>query len=188
MTASDRDHTRWTPGFDDDDARLGDVLDDMPGIAAQEVSLLVRLFENPASPIGLVGSVSLERHDCIHILLGRGLTQQDEAFVLGYTMGSASRTPAWQRAMFKFACRYIYPREYRFSRDDLKVFDLAFEAANTHGILPIFEYPLEQHRDQTIGRLRARLGIEKSALRAVYRREQQLRPYSSTSARLPAMV
>jgi hypothetical protein len=33
----------------------------------------------------------LEGHDCMHVILGRGLLNQDEAFVIGFTMGSARK-------------------------------------------------------------------------------------------------
>src|SRR5262245_56769531 len=65
------------------------------GLAQSEVPYMVRLVENPRFDLPLVdsfhGATSLDTHDCIHILLGRGLLPKDEAFVIGFSMGSTGR-------------------------------------------------------------------------------------------------
>jgi len=69
------------------------------GNSQDEVPLIVRLAENPEyhfSGLGFFkGRVTLEQHDDIHIILGRGLTLMDEAFVLGFTMGSTWPAPGF---------------------------------------------------------------------------------------------
>lgn len=46
------------------------------------------LLENPDSPLPFAGKIDLYRHDCLHLLLERGLSVEDEAFVVGFTMGN----------------------------------------------------------------------------------------------------
>ena len=61
-------------------------------LEAEDVPLIIKLVENPKYDIGLfAGNVSLYNHDCIHLLLGRGLRVKDEAFVIGFTMGSTKK-------------------------------------------------------------------------------------------------
>ena len=58
----------------------------------EEVPFVIQLVENPRYDVGLfAGNVDLFTHDCIHVLLGRGLLVKDEAFVIGYTMGSTNK-------------------------------------------------------------------------------------------------
>ena len=91
--------SEWSPGLDNDDLTLEYVLETMPGVDAVEIPLIIRLFENPSSMIAFPGAISLERHDAMHVLLGRGLMIQDEAFVIGYTMGSHKKLKDWQKLL-----------------------------------------------------------------------------------------
>ena len=75
---------------------------------AEDIPWIVRLFENPRSPFALPGSISLHDHDCIHILLGKGVTPSEEAFVLGFTMGSDRKTKTWQIIFYKLLSRFAY--------------------------------------------------------------------------------
>jgi hypothetical protein len=94
--STDIDWRRRAPGFDNDALTLGEIYDSLPGDDPGTVHHYVRLFENPDSLVAFPGAVTLERHDCIHILLGRGLLAQDEAFVIGYTMGTCRAVQSWQ--------------------------------------------------------------------------------------------
>ena len=48
-----------------------------------DIPFIIKLIENPKYDIGLfAGYVDLFTHDCIHVLLGRGLLPKDEAFVM----------------------------------------------------------------------------------------------------------
>ena len=95
---------------------------DQPG----DIPKIIRLFENPQSPIALPGKISLHNHDCLHVLLGKGVASQDEAFVIGFTMGNDSKTKLWHVKIFKFLSRFVYPSKYRFTRQEMKIFDLGF--------------------------------------------------------------
>ena len=58
----------------------------------KDISWLVWLIENPKSPFHLHGAATLHDHDHIHVLLKRGQDNDDEAFVIGFTMGNDDRT------------------------------------------------------------------------------------------------
>jgi hypothetical protein len=103
--------------------RLVDALAAMKGDPSDAIPLVVRLLENPASPLALPGMIDLYRHDCLHLLLGRGFSLHDEAFVVGFTMGNDLRTNGLHLAIFKFCSMLFYPRSYRFNRSHLPCFD-----------------------------------------------------------------
>ena len=93
----------------------------------KDISWLVWLIENPKSPFHLHGAATLHDHDHIHVLLRRGQANDDEAFVIGFTMGNDDRTKSWESKLFKFISRWLYPKGERFTKKQLKIFDLGFK-------------------------------------------------------------
>ena len=86
----------WHIPFHQDLLRLRDALASVPPPAnLSRVPLMLRLQRDPdLSFLGqLVFKAGLDQHqhDCIHILLGRGLLPMDQAFVLGFTLGSSKK-------------------------------------------------------------------------------------------------
>ncbi len=175
----------WTPGLDNGEKTLKAELRTMPQNEQQDISAVVKLFENPASPIALPGAVSLERHDCIHILLGRGLLPQDEAFVIGFTMGTSKYISGFAEGLFKRASRYLYPKPYKFSKDHLFAFELGLQYGKVCKATEVYEFPFEHFHDEKIGRIRKKLGINIRELKQLYKAEKILLPKSKVSKRLP---
>ena len=93
----------------------------------KDISWLVWLIENPKSPFHLHGAATLHVHDHIHVLLRRGQANDDEAFVIGFTMGNDDRTKSWESKLFKFISRWLYPKGERFTKKQLKIFDSGFK-------------------------------------------------------------
>ena len=93
----------------------------------EDISWLVWLIENPKSPFHLHGAATLHDHDHIHVLLRRGQSNDDEAFVIGFTMGNDDRTKSWEAKLFKFISRWLYPKSERFTKKQLKIFDSGFK-------------------------------------------------------------
>jgi hypothetical protein len=185
VTAMSEAASDWVPGFrNPDDRCLGEVLETLPANRPEEIDALVRLLENPSSPYALPGAVSLERHDCIHVLLGRGLLGADEAFVVGYTMGSAaSSIDAELLDTFKLIAKRLYPKHYRMTEGDLFVFDLGYQLGARSDVR-IDHVELERAYGERIDVLRELAGIDVKSLRAVYAAERALFPESLASARL----
>jgi hypothetical protein len=175
----------WNPGLDNAESSLGSWYRSLPGDAASTVPWYVALLENPASPLALAGAVDLFAHDCVHILLGRGLLQQDEAFVLGFTMGSSRRCSAWQAALFRFCARRVYRGTYRFSALDDEVFAFALVAARRLRCMPLDSVDFRAALERPLSELRRSLGLDVAALRALYAKEAARWPLTSASARLP---
>jgi hypothetical protein len=154
----------WNPGLDNDNDTLGKVYATLPIHEFSSYPWIVRVVENPKSPVALKGKCSLFRHDLIHVLLGRGLFVQDEAFVIGYTMGTSKRIGGFEKEFFKFCAHHLYPPKYRFTKDDLLVYDLGFTAGQVNKI-EIFDIDLESMLGEKLGVLRAKLGISTPLLR-----------------------
>jgi hypothetical protein len=179
------DWHHWNPGLDNDDTTLAEVHATLPGNRANDIDLMVKLIENPKSPYAITGAISLPDHDCVHILLGRGLLPQDEAFVIGYTMGTAGAAIAHDDVkLFKLISSHLYPDIYRFSRNDLIAYDLGFSVGQK-ALRPVYEFDFMQNTHRTLGELRAIFGLDVRELRRVYRRERRRIPGTAASARLP---
>jgi len=139
--------------------RLGDSLAAMKGDSSNAIPFVVRLLENPASPVALPGMIDLYRHDCLHLLLGRGFSLHDEAFVVGFTMGNDLRTNALHLAIFKFCSLRLYPRPYRFDRSHLPSFDEGLALGRKARLRNINRFDFRSCEHQSLCLLRERLGI-----------------------------
>ena len=98
----------------------------------QDIPFVIKIAENPnyiTSKL-FTGAVDLFTHDCIHVLLGRGLLVKDEAFVIGYTMGSAKKMSRWRRNLFMFFSKYLYPKGYKFGEEERFVFNMGILAGS----------------------------------------------------------
>src|SRR5688500_3768266 len=96
------------------------------GMRQNQIPFIVQLIENPRFDVPLIemfpGAMDLETHDYIHIILGRGLLPKDEAFVLGFTMGSTNRLSAVEERLYEWVARYLYPERYRFGDEEARIF------------------------------------------------------------------
>jgi hypothetical protein len=164
----------WQPGLDNADASLVSVYRGMPGDPASAIPWYVWLLENPSSPLALPGAVDLFGHDCIHILLGRGLLPEDEAFVLGFTMGRTASATKWHASLFRWCARHLYRGVYRFSGADCQVFMVAFEAARRMSGTALCGVEFRAWLERPLGELRAAVGVDPDQLRSIYALEPQL--------------
>ena len=178
----------WSPGLDNDSLALRDVLATLPAAPPSAIPWIVRLFENPDGWLRLHGAVNLRNHDMIHVLLGRGLLGQDEAFVIGFTMGSTKAVSWLERMFFKFVVSQVYPHPYRISWRTLAAYDLGLAAGREMGVPNLHLLLREDMLDQPLGEIRHRLGIDTRRLRGFYAREQETLPGTAASLRLQAIA
>lgn len=143
---------------------LAQVYDRSEGDEQVDIPFFVWLLENPASPIALPGKINLRNHDYLHILLGCGQTAEEEAFVVGFTMGNDPKTNSLHVALFKFAAEFLYPIPYRFSKHDHKVFDAGFHYGRRLKIRSLNEFDFEADQHETLATLRRKLGIDRREL------------------------
>jgi len=153
-------------------------------LSQSDIPLIIKLVENPKYDIGLfAGNVDLRSHDCIHVLLGRGLLVKDEAFVIGYTMGTTKKMPRWRRNLFMFISKYLYPEDYRFGEEERYVFNSAVMMGSKcpTDLSKVNFGDLEEHK---VSETREKFGINKKDISRFYSLEQQFFKNSKESQRL----
>lgn len=167
------------------DVSLGEALADLKavGAAPEEIPLVVKLAENPRYDL-FHGAVDLDAHDCIHILLGRGLLAKDEAFVIGFTMGSTGKVGCAEERLFTLVARRLYPGIYRFTDEDVQVFRDGLRLAAVCGCRPLNQIRYSAFMRWRLDELRAELGVEVGLLRAYYALERRRFPDAPECRRL----
>lgn len=180
----------WITKLSDDEMTLGEAYESLMSIgnSQDEVPLIVKLTENPKFHFGglgfFKGRVTLEQHDYIHILLGRGLTLMDEAFVIGFTMGSTDRVSSHEQGLFSVINKILYPKPYRFTEDGMKVFRDAVALAYVSDCLPLETVDFKPMLDMPLREVRQKVGLEVELLRAYYAIEANRYPDCHASQRL----
>ena len=150
----------------------------------EEVPFVIQLVENPRYDVGLfAGNVDLFTHDCIHVLLGRGLLVKDEAFVIGYTMGSTKKMFRLRKNLFMFFSKYLYPEGYKFREDERFIFNLGI-AAGYKCEVDLSKVAFKQFYDHKLAEIRILLGIDADLLESCFSLEKKLYPASYESRRL----
>ena len=130
------------------------------------------------------GAVDLKAHDRIHILLGRGLLMEDEAFTIGFTMGSTKHVRRSEEWLFGFLARHIYPQPYTFDNNAVRIFNDAVRLGGISGCQPLNRIGFDQYLDKPLKEIRAQVGLETHLLLAYYNIEKQRYPNAVASQRL----
>ena len=138
---------------------LGQALQSMPGGSPSSIPFVVRLVEKPASPMALPGAIDLHRHDCLHILLEKGLSLMDEAFVVGFTMGNDPHTRPFHLKLFKQISSVFYPKLYRFSPEHWNTFEQGVLYGQSVTIKNLNRYDFQSHCNTPLHSLRRLVGI-----------------------------
>ena len=175
----------WYPGVENNNLNLGDVIETMPVTPDIKIPWIVRVFENPEGWIRFRGAVHLEDHDVLHVLLGRGLQDQDEAFVVGFAMGTAKKKSTIQSRLLRFALTYLYPEPYRIPKYLQPAFNLGFECGMETGSKDLYKRSLSELRSLSLGEARQEAEIDMEVVLRYYEMEQQKIPFTIASLRLP---
>ena len=158
------------------------------GLKQEEIPYIIQIVENPKFdlPGGDIfhGKTDMETHDYLHIILGRGVLAKDEAFVIGFTMGSSNRVTSTEENLYSFFARYLYPKAYRFTDEDLRVFKDAVKLGFISDCQPLSEVDYSCYLEQPLGKIREDLGIETNLLHAYYTIEKRRHPGAQESQRL----
>ncbi|MGB5305882.1 MAG: hypothetical protein WBO06_02505 [Gammaproteobacteria bacterium] len=183
-------YTDWHIPLSAGELTLRQGLDSLAAVAArqQEIPLIIRLLENPKYSLpGLTlfhGAVDLQAHDRIHILLGRGLRTEDEAFTIGFTMGSTKRVRRSEEWLFGVLARHLYPQPYTFDKNAVRIFNDAVRLGGISGCQPLDKIAYAQYLDVPLHEVRKHVGLELDLLRAYYRIEQERYKDAAASQRL----
>ena len=173
----------WHPKLSSSRRKLKSVLKEMElfKLRQENIPLIIKLVENPNyKTSGLFGgAVNLFNHDCIHVLLGRGLLVKDEAFVIGYTMGSTKNMKRWKRNLFMFMSKYFYPKGYKFGEEERLVFNMGVMAGS---LCPtdLSQINFKKYLNKQVGTIRKELKIDVDFLKKYYSLEK--RCFSNTES------
>jgi hypothetical protein len=153
---------------------LKEAYQELGGDQQSDIPWLVRLLENPSSPLALPGKIDLYGHDYIHLLLNRQSSLYDEAFIVGFTMGNDLQTNGLHLIIFKVVSMLFYPQKYRFHQEHMKSFDLGFWYGRKISCKNINHLDFNDFNDKTISEVRERLGIHEDELKKIWETEQLL--------------
>jgi len=180
----------WFIPLDEGSLTLAEANERLRAVALKQddIPFLIQLVENPKYDFPGIdlfsGATDLWTHDQIHMLLGRGLLPKDEAFVLGFTMGSTDKVDQFEERLFTFFTRYLYPRAYRFSTEDVHVFRDAVRLGFVSDVKRMDKVDYRALQNLTLAEARAAIGLEEDLLRAYYAIEKRRYPDSFESQRL----
>lgn len=181
---------RWFIPLSCQESTLGEAYQQLQsfGMKQDDVPYIIQMVENPKFDLPGIdifhGATDLETHDYIHILLGRGVRPKDEAFVIGFTMGSTDRVSTTEERLFSFFTKYLYPKGYRFNDDDLRVFRDGTKLGYISDCEALHRVDYQPYLDWKLKDIRAELRIEEDLLRAYYAIEKRRFPQSLESQRL----
>lgn len=145
--------------FDADQSPLREAIKQVCLDQQADIPFLIWLLENPQSPLPLPGQINLYNHDCLHALLGLGTSLPDEAFVIGFTMGTDRNTSTWHLKIFKFISRFLYPQKFQFCQSDWYFFDLGFAYGRSLNYESIYAIDFKKMENKTVTEIRNLLGI-----------------------------
>ena len=175
---------QWVPRGD---KKLSTFIKEMEPfkLCQEDVPLIIKLVENPKYLTSrlFTGAVDLFTHDCIHVLLGRGLLPKDEAFVIGYTMGSGKKMARWRRNLFMFVSKYLYPEGYRFGEEERYIFNSAVMMGSKCPT-DLSKVNFRDFENDKVSEIRNKFGINKKDISRFYSLEQQFFKDSKESRRL----
>ncbi|PZD72317.1 hypothetical protein C1752_03904 [Acaryochloris thomasi RCC1774] len=129
------------------------------GMKQSEVPWLVWLLENPDSPLALAGAIPLKEHDYLHILLNRGKSPDDEAFIIGFTMGNDIHLNKIHIWIFKRVVRFLYPTDYRLTLKQLESFDLGLQLGKQLPTKNLCRFDYSSVESWSVDRVRAILHL-----------------------------
>lgn len=131
------------------------------------------------------GGVELGAHDCIHLLLGRGLLTKDEAFIIGFTMGSTNKLETLNKDIFAYIAAHYYPNAYQMDEEARRVFMDAAKLGHIYQCKPLDAIKFEPFLNTTIRDVRSQHQLPLGLIESYYRDIEKVRfPDDKASQRL----
>jgi hypothetical protein len=180
----------WHVPYANDQLTLREARAGLEAIGAKQkdVPLMVQLVENPRYDIPgfdlFHGAVDIATHDCIHILLGRGLLPKDEAFVIGFTMGSTNKVSTLEERLYALASKYLYPKAFRLADEEIRIFKDASKLGYISDCRPLDQVDYAPLLDRSLRDIRRIVGLESDLILAYFGIEKRRHPRSKASQRL----
>ncbi len=185
-------YKEWHIPFSQDSITLREAHASLSSLGAkqQSIPLMIQLVENPRFDIPgfdiFHGAVDLKTHDYIHLILGRGLLAKDEAFTIGFTMGSTDKVSTLEETLYALASKHLYPKVYQFDDEDIRIFKDGVRLGFISDCIPLNQIDYEKYLDCSLKNIRQEIRLESDLILAYYRIEKKRYPNSKASQRLLA--
>ena len=183
LNGSEKTAEGWIVPLSEGDKKLSEAVLEMQPfkLEGKDVPFIIKFFENPKYNFFnfFPGAVRLKNHDCIHAILGRGILPKDEAFVIGYTMGSTGKMTDFKEFLFLLIVSWFYPEGYKFYEEERSVFRGARDTAEMSRPLDLSKVNFNDFLNLDLKTVRERLGICER-----YTLEKELYRESTESQRL----
>lgn len=153
---------------------LKDAYEAMSGDPPSDIPFLIWLLENPDSPLPFPGKIDLYRHDCLHILLQRGFSLYDEAFIVGFSMGNDPHTNCFHIALLKLVSSIFYPIKYRFKKEHFIAFDLGVFYGRKVRVKNTHKFNFQLYQDKKVPEVRREIGINIYAIQIMWQAQNLL--------------
>jgi hypothetical protein len=180
----------WHIPFCRDETTLRAARDSLCALGAkqEDIPLMIQLVENPRFNIPgfdiFHGAVDIRTHDYIHIILGRGLLPKDEAFVIGFTMGSTNKVTTLEENLYSLISKHFYPKVYQFDEEAVRIFKDAVKLGFISDCQPLDQIDYEKYLDWKLKEVRQEIGLEADLILAYYGIEKKRHPDAKASRRL----
>jgi len=178
----------WIVPLSEGDKKLSEAVSEMQPfkLEGKDVPFIIKFFENPKYNFFnfFPGAVRLKNHDCIHAILGRGVLPKDEAFVIGYTMGSSGKMTDFKEFLFLLIVSWLYPEGYKFYEEERNVFRGGRDTAEMSSPSDLSKIDFNEFLNLDLKTIRKRLGICEIKLKLRYTLEKEIYQNSTESQRL----
>ncbi|MEJ2391618.1 MAG: hypothetical protein P8019_09505 [Gammaproteobacteria bacterium] len=185
----------WHIPLHQESMTLADALASLPAQERRELPLMLRMQRDPElsflSKLAFRAGIDQRQHDCIHILLGRGLLPMDQAFVLGFTIASSKKGSLPEHRLNAEIGRHQARCDSLFSDSERSVFREGIKLAYMSFCAPLDGFDFQPWQNQSLRELREAVGLEAELLLAYFAVEKHRYPHSPASQRLlpnPARV
>lgn len=160
-------YLRWNPNKYSDSCKLIDAYNDFRNyITAQkqeDIPLIVQIMENPRYDkyrfYRIKGSISLEDHDLLHIILKQKIDLKGEAYIIGYTMGSAKGNIILDLLIYQLVSVLLYPKNYRFKLNHIKIMNRGYYEGKKSKVDDLHKIPFKNMMNETLKELRDKFNI-----------------------------
>jgi hypothetical protein len=142
-----------------DNWTLSAACEELKGDPATDIPFLMWLLENPDSPFALPGNIGLYNHDCMHLILKQGFSSENEAYVVGFSMGNDVRTKWLHQWAIKISSVWLYPKKYRWQQSNVAAFDRGLKVGKATNPKNLNQSIPESWHHKTLPEIRAELGL-----------------------------
>ena len=160
-------YLKWNPNVYTCCTSLTEAYSDMQKYVTakqqHEIPFIVQFCENPKYShyrLNLFkGATTIKTHDLIHIILNADMSMDGEAYSIGYTMGNTKQNSQLEINIFLFLVQYIYPKKFKFSKNNIKKFQDGFSDGERSNYTNLHSIKIDDFLSLNLKEVRNQLNI-----------------------------